>query len=171
MGRTLYRLLATVGLVICIVWGWSAAQAGAVLLRSPGAPLPTTVAAAPDQRWVVLDDAVVDCRPRAENQRVTFVLANDRSGANPFLAQLVGAGPCHPSPGERLDGVFVGRFTRDFLRERQRLDLPPGDDLRVFSQAQAPRHLWRSLGRRLTWFGLGLLLLLLAIRGLWRTER
>jgi hypothetical protein len=95
------------------------------------------------------------------------VIGEDRAGQHPFVAQLTGRDSCARESQKPLEGAFIGSFSRDFLRERQRLDLPPGDDLRVFSQSQAPRYLRRSLGWRITWFGLSVLLTALAVRALW----
>ncbi len=164
------RLLVALGLFVCILTGWYAARAARALMDSPARPISTTVAAAPDNQWVVLEDAVLDCATRQVRQRGTLVLANDRSGAHPFVAQLVGTKACESPAAKAIDGAFIGPFTRVFLRERQNFDLPPGDDLRVFSQYQAPRFLRRALGWRLTWFGMSLLLTVLAIWALWTSE-
>jgi hypothetical protein len=124
MGRMGLRLLVALGLVLCILTGWKTALGTLVLLRSPDAPLPTTVARAPEHRWVVLTDAVLDCATQQVRQRTALVLADDASGEHLFVAQLASPDGCAVT--RRLDGVFVARFSRDFLRERQKLDLPPG---------------------------------------------
>ncbi len=165
MGRMGLRLLVALGLVLCILTGWKAALGTLVLLRSPDAPLLTTVAGAPEHRWVVLTDAVLDCSTQQVRERTALVLADDASGEHLFVAQLASPDGC--APARRLDGVFVGRFSREFLRERQKLDLPPGPALRVFSQSQAPRFLRRALGWWITWFGLSVLLTVLGVRALW----
>ncbi len=170
INRLVLQLLVALGLFVCILTGWFAAHAAQTLVDAPRAPLSTTVAAAPDNRWVVLQDAVLDCSTQQIRQRATLVLANDPSGAHPFVAQLVGTKSCAGASGHPIDGAFIGPFTRVFLRERQQLELPPGGDLRVFSQYQAPRFLRRALVWRLTWFGMSLLLTTLAIWAVWTSD-
>ena len=170
INRLLLRLLVALGIFVCILTGWFATRAARTLMDSPASPSPSTVAAAPDNRWVVLEDAVLDCSTRQVRQRATLVLANDHTGGHPFVAQLVGTRACEGSGGRPMDGAFIGPFTRVFLRERQDFDLPPGDDLRVFSQYQAPRFLRRALAWRLTWFGMSLLLTVLAMWALWSSD-
>jgi hypothetical protein len=165
MGRMGLRLLVALGLVLCILTGWKAALGTLALLRSRDAPLPTTVARAPEHRWVVLTDAVLDCATQQVRQRTALVLADDASGEHLFVAQLASPDGCAVT--RRLDGVFVERYSRDYLRERQKLDLPPGPALRVFSQSQAPRFLRRALGWQITWFGLSVLLTVLGVRAVW----
>lgn len=170
INQLVLRLLVALGIFVCILTGWFAAHAAGALVDSPDRPITTTVAAAPDNRWTILEDAVLDCSTRQVRQRATLVLANDRSGAHPFVAQLVGTRACDGAGSRLIEGAFIGPFTRVFLRERQNFDLPPGGDLRVFSQYQAPRFLRRALGWRLTWFGMSLLLTTLAIWSLWTSE-
>jgi len=170
INRLVLRLLAALGMSVCILTGWFAARAARALFDSPEAPISTTVAAAPDNRWVVLQDAVLDCSTRQIRERATLVLANDRSGAHPFVAQLAGTRACDGAAARSIDGAFIGTFTRVFLRERQNFDLPPGDELRVFSQYRAPRFLRRALAWRVTWFGMSLLLTTLAIWALWTSD-
>lgn len=164
------RLLVALGISVCILTGWFAAHAARALLDAPETAEATTVAAAPDHRWVILEDAVLDCSTRQIRQRATLVLANDRAGTHPFVAQLVGTRACENAGRAPIDGAFIGPFTRVFLRERQNFALPPGGDLRVFSQYQAPRFLRRALAWRLTWFGMSLLLTTLAIWAVWSSE-
>lgn len=168
--RLVLRLLVALGIFVCILTGWYAARAARALIDSPRSPASSTVADAPDNRWIVLEDAVLDCSTRQIRQRATLVLANDRSGTHPFVAQLFGTKACDHPAAHPIDGAFIGPFTRVFLRERQDFDLPPGGDLRVFSQYQAPRFLKRALEWRLIWFGMSLLLTVLAIWALWTSE-
>jgi DNA gyrase/topoisomerase IV subunit B len=161
------RLLVALGLFLCILTGWFTAHSTLALLRAPAAPLRTTVADAPDQRWVELEDAALDCSTQQVRQRTVLVVGGDRAGGHPFVAQLAGRDGCAQAGLRPLDGAFIGSFSRDFLRQRQSLRLPPGEDLRVFSQSQAPRFLRRSLGWRIAWFALSLLLTGLAARALW----
>ena len=167
MGRMGLRLLVALGLFLCILTGWFTAHSTLALLRAPSAPLRTTVAAAPDQRWVELLDAALDCSTQQVRQRTVLVVGDDRSGQHPFVAQLAARDSCALENQRPLEGAFIGSFSRDFLRERQRLDLPPGEDLRVFSQSQSPRYLRRSLGWRIAWFVLSVLLTTLAVRAVW----
>ena len=162
MGRMGLRLLVALGVFICILTGSFTAHAARALLRSPDEPVATTVADAPENRWVMLEDAVLDCSHKRVQQRTMLVLANDRSGSHPFVAHVSGV-DCEAASRRPLDGAFIGPFTRVFLRARQNLDLPPGPDLQVFSQFQSPRYLKRALGWRVTWFGLSLLLTALAV--------
>ncbi len=170
INRLLLQLLVALGLFVCILTGWYATRAARALMDSPARPLETTVAAAPDSRWVILQDAVLDCSTRQIRNRATLVLANDGTGTHPFVAQLVGPRACEAGARTPIDGAFIGPYTRVFLRERQNFDLPPGGDLRVFSQYQAPRFLRRALAWRLTWFGMSLLLTVLALWALWNAE-
>jgi hypothetical protein len=167
LGSMGLRLLVALGLASCILTGWSAARSTLALLRAPALPLRTSVAEAPDQQWVELVDARLDCRTQRLRLRSALVLGDDLTGQHPFVAQLGERDGCAEASGRPLDGAFVGAFSRDFLRERQGMPLPPGDPLRVFSQSQSPRHLRRVLGWRLTWFGLSALLTILAVRTLW----
>lgn len=170
VGRMGLRLLVALGIFMCILTGWFAVHAARTLYDAPSTPLPTTVAEAPDGRWVTLQDAVLDCSTQQNRQRATLVLANDRTGTHPFVAHLAGGRACDAASARPIDGVFVGLFSRVFLRERQSFDLPPGGDLRVFSQLQAPRFLRRALGWRLAWFGLSLLLTTLAVWAVWTSD-
>ncbi len=170
LNRLVLQLLVALGISVCILTGWVAVRAARALRDSPEAPLPSTVAAAPDNRWVVLQDAVLDCSTRQIRQRATLVLANDPTGAHPFVAQLAGTRACQGANPRPIDGAFIGLFTRVFLRERQNFELPPGADLRVFSQYRAPRFLRRALGWRVTWFAMSLLLTTLAIWALWTAD-
>jgi len=168
MGRMGFRLLVALGLVLCILTGWKTALGVLGLLRAPNAPLRTTVASAPDHRWVVLTDAVLDCATQQVRQRTALVLADDATGQHLFVAQLARPDACASTT--RLEGAFVGRFSRDFLRERQKISLDPGPDLRVFSQSQAPRYLRRAIGWWITWFGMSVLITVLGVRALWAPE-
>jgi hypothetical protein len=160
------RLVVALGLFSCILTGWFAGHSTLALLRAPDAPLQTAVADAPDQRWVELADARLDCTTQQVRERTSLVLGDDLAGQHPFVAQLSDRDGCLKASRRPLDGAFVGSFSRDFLRERQGLPLPPGDALRVFSQSQSPRLLRRALGWRFTWFGLSVLLTILAVRAL-----
>ncbi len=164
--RLVIRALVALGILICILSGSSAAVYGWALLRSPDAPLPSTVAAAPQHRWVSLEDAVLDCSTQRTRRGSTLVLAHDRSGAHPFLAQLAGRRACEGSGPGPVDGAFVGPYARVFRWDRKAFDLPGGRDLSVFSQLRAPRFLRRALFRWLAWFGPSLLLTILATRAL-----
>jgi hypothetical protein len=170
INRLVLQLLVALGLFVCILTGWYAARAARALMDSPDHAVSSTVAAAPDNQWVILQDVVLDCSTRQIRDRSTLVLANDGSGAHPFVAQLVGTRACKAGTRRSIEGAFIGPFTRVFLRQRHDFDLPPGDDLRVFSQYQAPRFLRRALAWRLTWFGMSLLLTVLALWALWTSE-
>lgn len=176
MGTMTLRLVVAVGLFFCVItagFTWYSARA---LWLSPPAPRHTTVADAPEQRWVVLDDAVLDCATERVTRRAglhtayTLVRASDRAGTHGFVAQLAGADACARAATRPLDGAFIGRFSRTFLATRQEFDLPPGEDVAVFSQFEAPRYLRRALGWRLTWFGLSLLVTVLAVHAVWSAE-
>jgi hypothetical protein len=166
MRRIWARVLATAGLVVTILTGSVAAHIAFRLAVASRAPAPSTVASAPDEQWVVIDGIRLDCATQTVRHGAPFVMATDADGLHPFVAELASADRCQDVT--RLDGAFLGRFSRAFLRERQRLDLPPGKKLRVFSERQAPRFLWRALGEWLPWLGAGLLLLFLGVRGVWR---
>ena len=71
-------------------------------LASGDAPLDSTVAGAPERRWVRLTDAVVRCETVHETSRGRLALATDRAGAELFVVPL--PGPCE---GARTDGVFL----------------------------------------------------------------
>ncbi len=161
------RALATLGLVVTILTGSVAAHAAFRLATAPAAPVRASAATAPDERWVVLDGVRLDCTTLTVQRGDTFVMATDADGTHPFIAELAGVDRC--AGVSRLDGAFLGRFSRAFLRERQQLRLPPGKKLRVFSERQAPRYLWRTLTEWLPWLGAGLVLLLVGMRWTWRT--
>ena len=160
------RVLAAFGLVLTILTGSVVAHLVFRLAVAPDRPTPSSVAAAPDEQWVVLEGVRLDCSTQTVRHGSGFVMATDADGHHPFVAELAGTDRCKEVA--RLDGAFLGRFSRAFLRERQRLDLPPGRKLRVFSEGQSPPHLWRALRGWLPWLGAGILLVLLGVRGLWR---
>jgi hypothetical protein len=160
------RVLAGLGLVLTILTGSVVAHLLFRLALAPEHPTPSTVAAAPDEQWVVLDGVHLDCSTETIRHGSGFVMATDAEGQHPFIAELAGTDRCKGVA--RLDGAFLGRFSRAFLRERQRLDLPPGRKLRVFSEGQSPPHLWHALGGWLPWLIAGLLLVLIGVRGLWQ---
>jgi hypothetical protein len=176
IGTMTLRLVVAVGLFFCVITAGFAWYSGRALWLSPSSPKRTTVADAPDRRWVVLEDAVLDCATERVTQRsglhaaYTLVRASDRSGGRTFVAQLAGADSCEAAAEKPLDGAFIGRFSRMFLAVRQDFALPPGEDVTVFSQFEAPRFLRRALGWRLTWFGLSLLVTVLAMSALWAAE-
>jgi hypothetical protein len=170
MGTMTLRLVVAVGLFFCVITAGFTWYSGRALWLAPSAPARTTVAAAPQNRWIVLEDAVLDCSRQKVYARYTLVRASDRSGAHPFVAQLAGTDACAGSRERPLDGAFIGRFSRMFLAVRQDFALPPGEDVVVFSQFEAPPYLRRALGWRLTWFGLSLLVTLLAMSALWSAE-
>jgi hypothetical protein len=164
------RLVATAGLVLTILTGSVAAHHAFLLALAPAAPALSTVVLARDEHWVVLDGIRLDCATQTVRRGDAFVMASDAAGQHPFLVELAGTERCKEAGTNltRLDGAFLGRFSRAFLRERQRLELPPGKKLRVFSERQAPLYLWRSLGAWLPWLAAGLLLLFVGIRGVWK---
>jgi hypothetical protein len=164
--KLVLRLLAAIGLVVTILTGSVVAHLSLRLAVAPSRPVPTTVAAAPDEQWVVLDGVRLDCSTQTVRHGAGFVMATDGAGQHPFVAELAGTDRCKEVA--RLDGAFLGRFSRTFLRERQGIAIPPGKKLRVFSEGQSPPHLWHALGGWLPWLGGGLLLVLLGVRGLWR---
>jgi hypothetical protein len=161
------RFLVALGIFVSILTGWFSAHAGRALLRAPAAPVSTTVAAAPADRWVTLEDAVLDCANQRAHHRAFFVLAYDRAGAHPFVAKLAGPDPCQSASPGPIDGAFISPSAHVSTRDRQGYDLAPGSDVRLFDQFQAPRFLRGSLTRWLVWFGLSLLLTALAVRALW----
>ncbi len=170
MGTMTLRLLVAVGIFFSVITAGFAWYSARALWLSPSAPQHATVADAPANRWVVLDDAVLDCRSEKVRPRYTLVRASDRSGAHPFVAQLSGRNTCAEASAHPLDGAFIGRFSRMFLAVRQDFSLPPGEDVAVFSQFEAPPYLRRALLWRLTWFGLSLLVTVLAVSALWASE-
>lgn len=165
-GTMALRLVAGLGVAACVVFGGMAANTAWAIWRAPAGPSPSTVAAAPENRWVALEDAVLLCPPPDEPRRL--VRARTRDGAIRFLVYLEDPARC--ADIQRLDGAFIGKFSREFLRARGGLEIPPGKDVRVFSQLEAPRFLRGRLGRQLRWFGVSLLIAVLAIRAVWRRE-
>lgn len=160
------RALATCGLVVTILAGSVAAHSAYRLALASDTPAPAAVATAPDERWVTLEGVRLDCTTLTVRRGDAFVMATDAEGKHPFIAELAGSDRC--AEVTRLDGAFLGRFSRAFLRERQQLKLPPGKKLRVFSERQAPHYLWRTLADWLPWVGAGLLLLVLGVRWTWQ---
>jgi hypothetical protein len=165
-GTMALRLVAGLGVAACVVFGGMAASTGLAIWRAPAGPAPSTVAAAPENRWVLLEDAVLVCPPPDRPRRL--IRAHDREGTTRFLVYLEDPKRCPEV--QRLDGAFIGKFSREFLRARAGLQIPPGQDERVFSQLEAPRFLRGRLGRQLQWFGVSLLIAVLAIRAVWRRE-
>jgi hypothetical protein len=170
INRLVLRLLVALGISVCILTGWLAAEDARTVLGAPDAPLATTVAGAPENRWVMLQDAVFDCSTRRARLRSTLLLANDRTGTHPFLARLAGTRACDTLGSRPVDGVFLGAATRPAQRERQLFELPSGSHARLFSQLRAPRFVRRALPWEFTWFGLSLLLTVLAVWSLWTSE-
>ena len=166
LGNLALRLLAGLGVFCCVLIGGKASNTAWTIWRAPDQPAPSTVAAAPDNTWVVLQDAVLDCPPPGKTWRL--VRAHAREGGDRFLVYL--ADPARCATTASLDGAFIGKFSRAFLSMRLGVKIPPGADARIFSQVESPRFLWRRLISDLTWFGSSLLVTMLAIRALWRRE-
>ncbi len=151
------------GAVGTLATGWTAARAAMGLARA-APPRPVPLASAPDERYVRLEGAVLDCETRAVRDGDTYVLGADPAGAHPFLAHLVGELRCKDIV---LEGSFLpGRFTRAFIRERMRVTLPDGEDVRVFEEAPSPRWQRAVLTRTVPWLALAAAALVVGLRGL-----
>jgi hypothetical protein len=164
-GDVALRLLAGLGVFSCVLIGGKASNTAWTIWRAPDRPAPSTVAAAPDNAWVLLQDAVLDCPAPGKNWRL--VPAHAREGGDRFRVYLEDPSRCATTAS--LDGAFIGKFSRATLR-MQGVKIPPGADERIFSQLESPPFLWRRLGSDLAWFGASLLVVMLAIRALWRRE-
>lgn len=168
MGKLGNRILVAVGVLVLVVSGYLAMGTLTVIRRMGSAPARTTVAAAKDGAWVALEDATLRCDTRVVQHGATFFVGSDRAGQVPFLAQLAGDRGCDAAA---LDGVFLaGRFTRAFLRERLKISLGDGEDLRVFTQSLAPPNQRALLYRTLPWMIVGVALVVIAIRRLRRAR-
>ncbi len=141
-----------------------AGAAAVAIVRAPAAPPRVALANAPDRSYLRLDGAVLDCETRALRDGNTVVLGADARGEHPFLATLIGELRCKDIV---LEGSFVpGKFTREYFRERLRVSLPEGEDVRLFTEAPSPRYQRAVLTRAVPWLALAIVLLGLGIRGL-----
>lgn len=164
VGKRSSRIFVVAGAIGTLVSGWVAGGAAAALLRDPAPPPRVALAVAPDRTYLRLDDAVLDCDTRAVRDRTTLVLGADAAGGHPFVAHLVGEVRCKDIV---LEGSFrPGKFTRAFFRERHRVSLPEGEDVRLFTEAPSPRYQKNLLTRTVPWLAFAILLLALGIRGL-----
>ncbi len=166
MGAMTLRLVVAIGLFFSVITAGFAWYSARALWSSPATPAPSTVANAKDNQFVRLVDAVLDCKNAREKERYTLVRATDTAGEHAFVAQLAGKDSCARAAERPLEGAFIGRFSRKFLASRQDFALRPGEDVAVFSQFEAPKYLKKALGWRLTWFGLSLLVTILAMNAL-----
>lgn len=163
MGRLLGRIFVVAGAIGTVASAWIAASAATVWLRAPPSPPAVALAGAPDRSYLRVTGAVLDCETRAIRDGTTIVLGADAAGGHPFLAQLVGEVRCKDIV---LEGSFQpGKYTRSFIRERLRVTLPDGEDLRLFTQAQSPRYEKAVLTRTVPWLAFAVLLLALGVRG------
>lgn len=155
------------GLSARLGWNaWSAYRA------APAAAEETTVAAAPDGRWVRLTDLQLRCDTRVVQRGSTFVLAADAAGAVPVAVHVLGDVACDAVGRE--GGFLPGRFTRVWLKETFDVVFPgaaEGPEVRLFTQTLAPEYQRRALLRTLPWAGFGALLTFVGARGLVRVVR
>lgn len=157
-------MLVVTGAVGTMAAAGSAGAAAVALVRAPDAPPRVALANAPDRTYLRLDGAVLDCDTRALRDGTTVVLGADARGEHPFVARLLGEIRCNDIV---LEGSFLpGKFTRDYFRERMRVSLPEGEDVRLFTEAPSPRHQKAVLTRTVPWLALAILLLGMGIRGL-----
>ncbi len=164
MGKRWGRFFVVAGAIGTLASGWVAAGAAAALVRRPGPPPRTALAEAPDQTYLRLDGAVLDCDTRALRDGTTLVLGADATGGHPFVAHLVGEVRCKDIV---LEGSFrPGKFTRSYFREQHRFSLPDGEDVRLFTEAPSPRYQRDLLVRTVPWLGFAVLLLVTGILGL-----
>jgi hypothetical protein len=157
--------LVVVGTIGTIATGSTSARA-ALALAHAAPPTPASPAVARDGGYVRLEGAVLDCETRALRDGDTFVLGADASGGHPFLAHLLGEVRCKDIV---LEGSFLpGRFTRAYIHERMRVQLPEGEDVRLFEEAPSPRWQRAVLTRTAPWLALAVAALALGARGLLR---
>ncbi len=143
-----------------------AVNSGKAYFRAGSAPVPTSVAGAPDERWIRLEDARLRCETRSVQKRFTYFLAEPTQGGAPFVVQLSGDVPCE---GARLEGGFVpGSYTRAWFKENLGLDVPGEGDLRLFSQALSPGYLRGIFAVSVALLVAGLAVLAVGIRKLRR---
>ncbi len=169
MGKAASTILAVVGALWTLGMAYVLATAGAAYLRTGPAPVVTKVAGAPAERWIRLEDAHLRCDTRVFRNGFTYFAGEGPQGADPFVAQLSGDRPCE---GAALDGGFLpGSFTRAWVKQRFGLDVPGQGDVRLFTEALAPRFLKGVLFRTVAWFLLGVAVLAVSLRSLRRAQR
>lgn len=149
---------------------WAALGA---LRAAPAAPLEATVAEAPEGRWVRLADLALRCDTRVEARGSTFFLAEGGPARAPVAVHLLGGAPCPTAP---LDGGFLpGKYTRAWLKETFDVAFPGADaegpEVRLFTTTLTPEYQRKALWRLLPMLALGLLMVLVGGRGLYRAVR
>ncbi len=166
MGKSGLRIVIAAGIVGLSASGWVTLQALRAASAAGPAPLDSTVAAAPDGRWVRLQDAVLHCTSKVEVRGAAVYSGTAVDGRVPFVAQLAADAPCD---AKGLDGSFLpGTYAASVLNAKLGLKLPDGPPLRVFTQAFTPRNQRRIAWLALPWLVLSVLLVATGARGLRR---
>lgn len=145
MGRTTHFLMTIAGLLGFAAGVSPTANVLSALWRAGSSPVPSTVAEAPEGRWVTLTDATLRCESRAVHRdATTFFLATDAGPGRPFVAQFVGAVSCEAA-ASRISGAFVpDRLTLADLAQYG-LDAEGASGLRLFTPLATPQYLRMAL--------------------------
>jgi hypothetical protein len=134
MPRFVFWVFLVAGLVGTVLLGLRTAISAYAGFRGPASPSMATADAAPERTWVRVEGLAPRCETRSTKDGVTFWLADGAKA--PILVQRMGEVSCGPGP---VDGAFLpGTFTRESLKDRIGLVLPPGEPVRVFTEALAP---------------------------------
>jgi len=115
-------------------------------IRTAGSePVPAKVAEAPVGKWVTLTDARLQCETRAVyKDSLTFFLATDAAGADPFVAQFVGVVSCEvASPS--VSGAFIPDPLTLADLAQYGVDAKGATGLRLFSPLATPKYLRMAL--------------------------
>ncbi len=139
MGKTTYLLMTLAGLFGISAGVSPVFRAVGMLGKLGSTPLQSTVAAAPQGRWVTLTDAKLRCESlTVYKDQVTFFLATDAGLANPFLAQFIGKVTCEQASAA-ISGAFLPeRLTMADLAEYG-VDAKGATDVRLFAPVNPQR--------------------------------
>lgn len=162
MGKLGSLLFVGLGLLVTVVAGQAAWQVGSSLRGLGDAPAAATVANAPPNTWLRLEDAAVRCETRRSVANATYFDATSRDGKETFLFQGLGEVSCESA---KLEGGFLpGRYTGEWVQTKLKVEPPPGSDFRIFSQMLTPEFLRKALYTSLPMLALGLLMTFVAFR-------
>lgn len=161
MPRFVLWIFLAGGLLGTIFVGWRVATSAYLGFRGPATPRTFTAEGAPEREYIRLEGAVPRCETRAARDGMTFWLAD--AGEVPVLVQRMDDVPCAPGPVE--GGFLPGTYDRAFLKERAGLPLPPGGDVRVFTEALTPAVQRGVVYRTLPWLVLSIALAAIGLKG------
>ncbi|MFO0581185.1 MAG: hypothetical protein U0229_02840 [Anaeromyxobacter sp.] len=153
------------GLILLALGGLVASLAGQTTWSTwqnlSAGPVSATVASAPAEQWITLEDAAVRCDTRRTAGRSAFYEASPKAGGEVFLVQVADDQPCE---GLVLQGGFGrDRLSAESIRSRLGVEPPRQGDARVFN-VLGPDFMKRALYVAGPLFLLGLATIALGLR-------